>query len=117
MIEYDTGIIPVVTNLEEEHLEGVVTDRDLALTVVADACDSTYTSVESVMSRPAIVCSPDDPYEHVLQTMEQHQIRRVLFVDRTGRLVGVVSQADIALRLRDRMQTAELVREISRPAA
>jgi CBS-domain-containing membrane protein len=42
------------------------------------------------MSRHAIVCSPDEPYEHVLQTMEQHQIRRVPVVDRTGRLVGIV---------------------------
>jgi CBS domain-containing protein len=117
MMEHDTGMIPVVTNREDARLMGVVTDRDLAMTVVADGCDAARTSVESVMSRPAIVCSPDDPYEHALQTMERHRIRRVPVVDRTGRIVGIVSQADLALRIRDRRQTAEVVREISRPAA
>jgi CBS domain-containing protein len=117
MMEHDTGMIPVVVNKRDKRLAGVITDRDLALTVVADSCDPARTSVESVMSRPAIVCSPDDPYDHVIQTMERNKIRRVPVVDRTGRVVGVVSQADIALRVRDRKQTAEVVQEISRPAA
>lgn len=117
MKKHDTGMIPVITNREDQRLAGVVTDRDLALTVVADALDPARTSVESVMSRPAIVCSPDDPYDHVLQTMERNQIRRVPVVDRTGRLVGVVSQADIALRVHDRKQAAEVLQAISRPAA
>jgi CBS domain-containing protein len=116
MMEHDTGMIPVVMNREDQRLVGVVTDRDLALTVVADSREPAGTSVESVMSRPAIACSPDDPYEHVLQTMEHHRIRRAPVVDRSGRLVGIVSQADIALRVRDKKQTAEVVQEISRPA-
>ncbi|HLI83718.1 MAG TPA: CBS domain-containing protein [Bryobacteraceae bacterium] len=117
MMRYDTGIIPVVANLEEKKLLGVVTDRDLAITVAADACDPKTTSVESVMFRPPIVCSPDDGYEHALQTMERNQIRRVPIVDRTGRIVGIVSQADVALRVRDSAKTAEVVQEISRKAA
>jgi CBS domain-containing protein len=117
MTKYDTGMIPVVSNMEDKKLVGVVTDRDLAVTVVADACDPKRTSVESVMSRPPIVCSPDDPYQHALETMERNRIRRVAVVDRSGCLVGVISQADIALRVRDRNQTAEVVEEISRSAA
>lgn len=116
MMQNDTGLIPVVASLAEKKLLGVVTDRDLALTIVADACDAARTSVESVMSRPAIVCSPDDPYEHALETMEHHQLRRVPVVDRQGRVVGIISQSDIALRLHDRRQTAEVVEQISRAA-
>lgn len=117
MMEHDTGFIPVVANLTEKKLLGVVTDRDLAMTVVAAACDPMRTSVESVMSRPPIACSPDDPYEHALQAMERNRIRRVPVVDRSGRVVGIVSQADVAIRVRDRKQTAEVVQEISRHAA
>jgi len=49
--------------------------------------------------------------------MERRRIRRVAVVDRSGRVVGVISQADAALRIRDRQQTAEVVQEVSRRAA
>jgi CBS domain-containing protein len=117
MKQYDTGLVPVVANIDEKKLLGVVTDRDLAVTVVADSCDPARTSVEAVMSRPPIVCSPGDPYEHALHTMERNRIRRVPVVDRTGRVVGIVSLADVAIRVRNRTQTAEVIREISRRAA
>jgi CBS domain-containing protein len=117
MSEHDIGILPVVASRQDKDLVGVITDRDLALTVVADSCDPARTSVESVMSRSPIVCSPDDPYQKVLHIMARRQIRRVPVVDHAGRLVGMVSQADVALRVRDRNQTAEVVQQISRPAA
>jgi CBS domain-containing protein len=117
MMQYDTGLIPVVANLNEKKLLGVLTDRDLAVTVVVDSCDPARTSVESIMSRPPIVCSPDEPYEHALHTMERNRIRRVPVVDRTGRVVGIVSLADVAIRVRNRTQTAHVVQEISRRAA
>src|SRR5262245_11311587 len=105
MREHDTGILPVVSNREDKKLLGVVTDRDIAMTVVADACDPRDTRVESIMSWPPFVVSPGDPYAHALQTMERNRIRRVPVVDRTGRVVGIISQADIALRVPDRKQT------------
>ena len=49
--------------------------------------------------------------------MERRQVRRVPIVDNNGRLVGIIAQADIAVRLRKPTETAELVQEISRPAA
>lgn len=116
MREYDIGILPVVTSMQDKDLVGVVTDRDLTLTVVADSSDPARTTVESVMSRGPIVCSPDDPYQKVLHIMERRQIRRVPVVDHAARLVGMVSQADVALRVRDSNQTAEVVQQISRPA-
>jgi CBS domain-containing protein len=117
MRDHDTGMIPVVSNLREKKLLGVLTDRDLALRVVAEGRDSTRWKVESIVSRLAASCSPDDPYEYALQMMERHQIRRLPVVDGTGRIVGIISQADVALRVHDRSQTAEVVREISRKAA
>ena len=117
MMQYDIGVLPVVASTQDKNLLGIITDRDLALTVVADGSDPRRTTIESVMSRPPIVCYPDEPYAKVLQTMEEHQIRRVPAVDHSGRLVGMVSQADVALRIRDRQQTAEVVGRISQRAA
>jgi CBS domain-containing protein len=117
MLMHDVGLLPVVTSKHDKDLVGVVTDRDLAVTLVAEGSDPVQTPVESIMTRRPIVCSPDDAYQKVLQTMEEHQIRRVPVVDYAGRLVGILSQADIALRVRDDGQIAELVREISQPSA
>jgi CBS domain-containing protein len=117
MLMHDIGILPVVTSKHDKDLVGVITDRDLALTLVADGSDPVRTPVELIMTRHPIVCSPDDAYQKVLQTMEEHRIRRVPVVDHAGRLVGILSQADVALRVRDDSQLAELVREISQPVA
>ena len=116
MMEHDVGILPVVESGQDKNLLGVVTDRDLAVTVVAHSQDPSFTSVDSIMSRSPIVCSPDDHYEKVLHIMERRQIRRVPVVDHSGRIVGMVSQADIALRVGDTKRTGEVVKQISRPA-
>jgi len=117
MRDHNVGIVPVVRTKQDKDLVGVVTDRDLTLAVVAEGRDPDLTTVESVMSHPPVVCSPDDVYQKVLRTMERLQLRRVPAVDYAGRLVGMVSQADIALRVKDSKQTAGMMREISRPAA
>lgn len=117
MMEHDVGILPVVRSGDDKDLLGVLTDRDLTVRIVAQSLDSLRTNVASVMSHPAIVCSPDDAYQKVLRTMERLQIRRVPVVDHSGRLLGMLSQADIALRVKNTQETAEMIREISRPAA
>ncbi len=117
MRDRNVGILPIVRDRQDKDLIGVVTDRDLALKVVAEGRDPNHTIIASVMSHPPIVCSPDDAYQKTLRTMERLQIRRVPVVDYAGRLLGMVSQADIALRVPDARETAEMVREISRPAA
>jgi predicted transcriptional regulator len=68
------------------------------------------------MTMPVLSCSPDDDYPQALEIMELRQIRRIPALDESGRVVGIISQADIALRIRDKMKTAEVVEQISRPA-
>ena len=48
--------------------------------------------------------------------MEEHQIRRVPVVDDDGRIVGIISQAEVVTRLYEPRQTAEMLEEISRAA-
>lgn len=115
MRERDIGVLPVVSDASAKVLVGIVTDRDLALRVVAAARDPRQCPVEDIMSRPVVTCSPDDDYRKALDLMEQYLVRRIPQIDNSGRLVGLISQADVALRVHDEAKTAEVVTEISRP--
>jgi len=115
MRENDVGILPIVENQENKKLAGVVTDRDLVLKLMADGLDPWTTAVEHAMSKPVLACSPDDSYDEALSLMEKHRIKRVPVVDNSGRVVGMISQGDVALRVRDRQKTAEVVESICQP--
>jgi CBS domain-containing protein len=112
----DVGPIPIVNDKETKKLEGIVTDRDLAMKVVAEGLDPKNTRVEEVMTTGVVTCSPDDNANNVLELMEQHQVRRIPIVDDSDRLVGIISQADIATRMEAPKKTAEVLEEISRAA-
>ncbi len=114
MDRHDIGVLPVVEDRVGKKLLGVVTDRDLALRVVARGLDSSI-AAKLVMSKPAITCSPDDGCETAADLMEEHRIRRVFVTDQSGRIVGVIAESDVALRLRNPEKTAEVVACISQP--
>lgn len=115
MLEHDVGMLPVIKSRDDKDLLGVITDRDLTLAVVAAGRDPTRTPVEAIMSRGPVVCSPDDPYQKALLVMERRQIRRIPVVDHAGRILGIVSQADVALRTGDKGEMAHLLQQLSRP--
>ncbi|MGA2714881.1 MAG: CBS domain-containing protein [Bryobacteraceae bacterium] len=115
MKEHDVGILPIVENQKNKKLSAIVTDRDLVLKLMADGLDPWKTAVERAMSRPVIACSPDDGYDEALKLMETHKVKRVPVVDNSGRVVGMISQGDVALRIRDRQKTAEVVESICQP--
>jgi CBS domain-containing protein len=112
----DVGSIPVCESRQSRKLVGIVTDRDLALLVVAEGRDANGTLVQDVMTRDPFYCSPEDDIEKALDAMERHQVRRVPVVDRRGQLMGIISQADIATRGESYQKTAEVVEEISKPS-
>jgi len=115
MKKHDIGVLPVVANLHGAKLIGIITDRDLALKVVAQSRNAQSTTVDQIMSHPVVTCSPDDDCGKVLNLMEQHQLKRIPAVDNSGRVVGMISQADVALRIPDEAKTAKLVRSIAQP--
>ncbi|MFN2576360.1 MAG: CBS domain-containing protein [Pyrinomonadaceae bacterium] len=108
----DVGPIPVVENREERKLTGIVTDRDLAIKVVAEARDAKTTQVEEVMSEGLVTCRENDDVQSVLQLMEDNQLRRIPVVDLSDRLLGIVAQADVATRL-GAHATGEVVEQVS----
>jgi CBS domain-containing protein len=110
MREGHIGSLPVT---EDERLVGMITDRDITTRVVAESAAPETTSVGDVYSRDLISVEPDHDLDEALELMARHQVRRLPVVE-NGRLVGVVAQADIALKENER--TSELVGAISEPS-
>jgi CBS domain-containing protein len=112
----DVGPIPIVSDKQTKKLVGIVTDRDLAVKVLAEGLDSKQTKIEEVMTTGVQTCGPDDDVSNVLKLMEQHHIRRIPIVDDKDCLVGIIAQADIATRIDEPAKTHEVVEEISKAA-
>ena len=110
MREQHIGSLPVT---EGEQLVGMITDRDITTRVVAESAVPETTSVGDVYSRDLISVGPTNDLEEALQLMARHQVRRLPVVE-NDRLVGMVAQADIALKEKER--TGELVGAISEPS-
>jgi CBS domain-containing protein len=109
MRDEDVGLAPIV---EGDRLIGALTDRDIAVRVVAEGKDPASTKVTDVASKQIVTLDPQQDLDEALRLMAQHQVRRLPVVEEDGRLVGVVAQADIA-RHGDATQTGEVVEEIS----
>jgi CBS domain-containing protein len=111
MREEDIGSLPIT---DGGKLVGVITDRDITTMVVAEGADPEATSAGGVSSRDPISVEPDKDIEEALQLMARHQVRRLPVVE-NDRLVGIVAQADIALK-ENQEKTGELVEAISEPS-
>jgi CBS domain-containing protein len=107
------GSIPVIENKQSQKLVGIVTDRDLALKIVAGALDAKSTAVETVMTHKVVTCHADDDLQKALDAMAEHQLRRIPVLDKDNKIVGIIAQADVATRVDQPEKTAEMVKEIS----
>lgn len=114
MKRHDIGSVPVVDGEETKRLLGIVTDRDLALKVVAAGLEARQTRVEGVMTRKLVTCGLHDDLKTALDAMSRSQLRRIPVVDSLGRLAGIIAQADIATRLEQPEATGKVVEQISR---
>jgi CBS domain-containing protein len=105
----DVGLVPVV---DGDRLVGTVTDRDIAIRVVAEERDPSSTTVREIASTDLVTIDPEQELGEALRLMAQHQVRRLPVVEEDGRLVGIVAQADVA-RHGDDTQTGQVVERIS----
>ena len=110
MRDEDVGLAPVV---EGDKLIGMLTDRDIAIRVVAEGRNPDEVKVSEVASKQVVTIDPQQDLDEALRIMAKHQVRRLPVVEEDGRLVGVGAQADVA-REGDDTQTGELVEEISK---
>ena len=110
MASLDVGSLPICG--EDDRLKGMITDRDIVLKVVARGQDPQTTLVGSLAEGGEVVTiGADDSLDEARATMERHQVRRLPVID-GHRLVGIVSQADLARSLPDE-DTGKLVESIS----
>ena len=110
----DTGVLPVVDNESSRRLVGVITDRDIAIRVVADGMSSAQ--VRDAMSSNPKTCRPDDSVKDLLQVMSDAQVRRIPIVDDGGAVVGIVSQADVVLEANG-SRVEKTIEKISQPGS
>jgi len=109
----DVGPIPIVDDKDGKRLAGIVTDRDLAIKVVAEARDPRTTLVKDVMTDDVVTCKENEDVNQALKLMQENQVRRIPVVDQSDHLLGIIAQADVATRLGQAQTTGKVVEDIS----
>lgn len=110
MLAIDAGWLPVG---EADQLVGAVTDRDIAVRAIGQG-KGPKTPVSEVMSPDIKFCFEDEDSAHVAQNMGELQVRRLPVLNRSKRLVGIVSLADIAQAERGQ-RVGNALRQIAQP--
>jgi CBS domain-containing protein len=91
----DCGIVPITEGNGEQRVVGVVTDRDVALALGERDEKPSAVRASEVMTTDIVSCDPDSDLKDLSRRMQEAQVRRILIVEK-GRLLGVVSTADLA---------------------
>ena len=134
MKEEDTGVIPVVeypttagngrNSVDDTHhdnrtygrgkLIGLITDRDIVMRAVAEDKECATTRAEDIMTTDISTARPNDRVVEVIRKMGQKQVRRIPVTGEDGRLLGMISMADIAIETEADQELADALEEISK---
>lgn len=109
MRDLDVGVLPICG--ADDKLMGMITDRDVVVRCVAEGMDPAAMPVSELAEGRPFMVDVDDPIAAALDTMAEHQIRRVVVLE-DRRLVGIISQGDIARHL-GAQDAGELVTAVS----
>lgn len=116
---YDCGCIPIVEDHKTNRPIGTITDRDIAIRALAAGSggggNPADMKASDIMTTEIATVTPDTSIEQCRDQMEERQIRRILVVDKNGRCVGIVAQADVVQNETNPRQTAEFIRDVSKP--
>jgi CBS domain-containing protein len=108
MKQEDVGVIPIV---EGDRLQGVITDRDIVIRIVAEGKDAQSATVGEAASQNVVTIDPQQELDEALRLMAQHQVRRLPVVEEDGKLVGILATADVAQHA-DEERVGETVEQI-----
>ncbi len=95
MVDYDVECLPVID--AEGVLHGLVTFRDIVMKVVYPLTKIRESKVEKIMSKSLVTCNPDHTVFDVVKIMKNKHLRRIPVVDAKNKLVGLVTDFDLAL--------------------
>jgi CBS domain-containing protein len=113
MKSLDVGPLPVS---DGDRLVGFVTDRDITIRATAEGRDPNTTKVREVMTPGVIFVFEDQDVKEAARLMEEHQIRRLVVLNRDQRLCGIVSLGDLAVDTRSQRLPGEVLEKVSEPA-
>jgi CBS domain-containing protein len=108
MREANVGFLPICDTTKK--VIGTLTDRDIAIRLVADSKPAS-TKVSDIMTKEVVACRPSEDVSKAEQLMGKNQKSRILCVDDSGKLVGVISLSDIAQR--DGGRVAQTMRDVT----
>ena len=111
MRDEDAGAIPV---LDGGKVVGIVTDRDIVLRCIAEGRDPVGTTSEDILSSDLTTIKPNDDVDMASHMMAQRQVRRLPVVDESGKLLGMLSLGDIAVKEDGEAEGAEALEGVSR---
>jgi len=106
----DVGFLPVAAN---GTVVGVITDRDITLRGLGEGRIPELTKIGDVMTPMAVWCYEDDVLTHAAQTMEENRVRRLLVLDSTQKLVGLLSLDDLAEHLSSERLLGTVLRNVT----
>jgi CBS domain-containing protein len=109
LAELDVGALPICG--DDDRLKGMLTDRDIVVKALAKGKDPASTRAGELAQGKPVTIGADDSVDEALHTMAQHKVRRLPVID-GHRLIGVVSQADLAKNVEDE-KVGDLVEAIS----
>jgi CBS domain-containing protein len=110
----DVGSLPVIADADSRRLVGIITDRDLCCTIIAQGLDPATTEIHVAMNRNPVSCRAEQSLDACERLMQIHQVRRIPVVDEQGRCIGMLSQADLAF-LEQPDKVHRTLAEISKP--
>jgi CBS domain-containing protein len=114
MRDHNIGFLPVLD--EDGTVIGTLTDRDLAIRVVADERPAEMTRAGDVLTPELVFCFPDDPLSVAEDLMVAYKKSRIVCADADRRPLGVISLSDLA-RIERASAVSRVLREVSSRAA
>jgi CBS domain-containing protein len=112
MRDFDTGILPVVN---DDTIEGVITDRDIAVRAVAEGLAPEDTPVSEAMTPEYHALYEDQSVDEALELMQAQQVRRILVLDREDKIAGIISLGDVSVRTSMDDQSEDTLEKVSVP--
>lgn len=114
MRDLNVGLIPIY---EGDRLVGMLSDRDITVRATAKGWNPAQTSVREAMTKDIVYCFDDQSAEEAAAVMADHQIRRLIVLNRDKRLVGMVSLGDLATQAPSQATAGQVLTSVSQPTA